>query len=192
MKAKFNNTMSAVSGFLRKSFSDIKSLKQNKPNTYYLVLTGAGLLLILCMAGAAMFYANSLSVSPAKEVAPLPTMLAITTAENSRQMQPATEMAPTLTPMPTSTVVPGNLWVVSQLLGKQNVNGYTGLVVEFKNLSTGETKKGQCQSPHDPAPVVGDIYVAEVMSDYILLSPTTPGTTQIDLNSKVQRFIFIH
>lgn len=167
-----------------------KQINQSNPSILIGILAIVGIIILGYLAFV-LIQALAFPASSAQYVAPVPTMLATTTVDNTRQMQSTTEMAPTLTPIPTSTPVPSNLWVVSQLLGKQNINGYNSLVVEFKNTATGEIKKGLCQSPHDPAPVVGDIYIAEVMVDYVLLSPTIAGTSQIDLSSKVQRFIFI-
>lgn len=188
MKTRFNIFVSDVTDFLKKAVLDIKNLKQNKPNNFYLLLGVIGLSLLICMALVFMVYANALPKFSADKDVVIPEILATTTTDPMRLAPFATPTyIPTITPSP----VPGNLWVVNQLLGKQTIKGYTALVVEFKNLSTGELHNGQCQEPHDPAPVVGDVFVAEVTGDHILLSPTIAGTSQVDVNSKVQSFVLL-
>jgi hypothetical protein len=66
---------------------------------------------------------------------------------------------PTLIQLPqTPTPVASSEWEVIELLGESTVDGYTSLDVSFKNSTSGEIKKGHCQSRHDPAPVLTDIY----------------------------------
>ncbi len=189
MKNRFNQLVSDISVFLKKSLSDIKNLKQNKSNSFYLLLGGIGLALLACVAFVFMVYTNTLPKSSPDENRVMPEMLATTTMDPMRQA--ATTPTPTYTPTATPSPIPSNLWVVNQLLGKQTIGGYTALVVEFKNLSTGELHNGQCQEPRDPAPAVGDIFVAEITSDHVLLSPTIAGTSQVDVNSKVQHFVLL-
>lgn len=174
MKKTFTRFWSDTTVFVRKQY-------QARP----ILFQAIAVLIALALFG---WIATSLigsmfpKISPADQ-APMPILLPTTTADPLRQAQ----ATPQFTPSPTPTPIPSNLWVVNQML--EPVGG--ALVVEFRNTSTGETKKGKCQSPRDPAPKIGDIFVAEVKDGYILLSPAILGTSQIDIDSKVQRFIFI-
>lgn len=178
MKKTFTRFWSDTTVFVRKQY-------QARP----ILFQAIAVLIALALFG---WIATSLigsmfpKISPADQ-APMPILLPTTTADPLRQAQ----ATPQFTPSPTATPIPSNLWVVNQLLGKQTIKGYTALVVEFRNLSTGELHNGQCQEPRDPAPAVGDIFVAEVAGDHILLSPTIAGTSQVDVDSEVQTFMLL-
>ncbi len=167
-----------IVGFFKGIGKDIKQLKQNYP----LVFLGILALLVLIIVGGISFVVIKSFGSPfsPERSAAMPTVLAVAP-------QATAVLISTPTPLPTVTPLPSNTWKVNKHLDP--VNG--ALVVEFKNTSTGETKNGICQSPNDPEPAIDSVYIAEVKDGYILLSPAIPGTSQIDLSSKVQRFIFI-
>lgn len=134
---------------------------------------------ILVIVIGVMVYKSIASSEAAPEIA-LPAVMA----------EPQILPTPGLSTANQSVPTPSNLWRVARLLDPK---GGT-LVVEFQNTVSGETITAQCQSPHDPAPEVGDIFVGEYKTagtTYYLLVPTMPGTDLPDLNSKVQRFIKI-
>ncbi len=178
MKNRFNKFWSDVTAFTKKQYVA-------RPYVFWAVIGLIVLAIILGLIAIGVINSVFPSVSSV-ERASMPILLSTTTADPMRQ-------APSATPtyIPTTTPTPSNLWKVLEIVGKETVNGRNGLVVNFVNTSTGEIKKGQCQSPRDPSPNVGDIFVAEIKDGYILLSPVIAGTAQIDLLSKVQRFIFI-
>lgn len=167
-----------IARFFKGTAADIKKLKQNQPAVFLGLLA---LLVLVIVGGISFVLIKSLGspFSPERNSA-MPTVLAVAP-------QATAALVSTSTPLPTVTPLPSNLWTVNKHLDP--VNG--ALVVEFKNTSTGEAKNAICQSPNDPEPPENTVYVAEVKDGYILLSPTIPGTSQIDLNSKLQRFIFI-
>lgn len=164
-------------------YAKIKSLKDTNSPYFWGAVALIGIILLALTAN---YLIKSMTPTLPSQTAAFPTILP-TSADASRMMAPTQTAAPTLTPVPTSTIAPSNLWQVTKFL--EPIKG--ALVVEFTNVTTGETKKGLCQSPRDPEPALGDIFIAEIKGDYILLSPTISGTGNIDLNSKTQRFIFI-
>lgn len=163
-------------------FAEIKKFKNTNSLLFWLAVL---FLIMLCLGGSAVVI-NQYSAENQANMVVMPTILP-TSADTARLMLNTPAPTPSLTPEPTSTPLPTNLWQVNQLLEPVN----SALLVEFKNISTGETKKGLCQSPRDPAPIIGDIFLAEVKGGYILLSPVIPGTSNPDITSKVQRFIFV-
>lgn len=91
--------------------------------------------------------------------------------------------------IPTSTPIPSDIWEVSEILGKKNINGYNALVVVFRNVVSGETKQAQCQSPRDPAPKVGDTYqYLNTYSSIWLYVPYDNVAKRVLVESKLQRF----
>lgn len=181
-----SKVFSTLASNAKEFFADLKKIKDKNPTLFLLGLA----LIVFVIIGLSAYVAIG-AIYPDfatqdSQIA-LPTIMA-TSADANRVALATPTISPTQTPLPTLTPIPSNLWVVNRLLDP--VDG--ALVVEFKNLSTDEIKNGLCQSPHDPEPKVGDIFIAEIKSDYILLSPTIPGTSMIDLESKTQRFIFIH
>ena len=133
------------------------------------------------------------------------------TPNTQRSASPATEVPTSLaTPtiiaaiIPTSTPVPSNIWVVSEDLGIMKIGGYRSLVVALRNTTTGEVLYGQCQSPRDPRPLVGDTYILvhtgyyDVNGKDVVFAPNVVSVkqkdgsyiqVQQDINSKFQRFI---
>lgn len=182
MKTHLKEMWQDIAGFFKAFASDIKHLKQTSPVIFLGILA---VLVLIIVGGISIVLIKSLGPAySAERNYVLPTVLAV---EPTHQVQATPQLTSTPTALPTPTPIPSNLWSVNQLLDP--VNG--ALVVEFKNLSTGETKKGLCQSPNDPEPAPGSVFVAEIKDGYILLSPAIAGTNQVDTDSKVQRFIFI-
>ncbi len=97
----------------------------------------------------------------------------------------------TLTPVPSPTPIPSNLWTVKAILGKETHYGFNSLVVEFENTTSKEIKKGHCQSPRDPAPKLGATFILEDKGGFSLFTPYDTAKQAIDLESKVQRFRLI-
>lgn len=70
------------------------------------------------------------------------------------------------------TPIPSDQWRVKEVLGKQNINGYNALVIVFENVSSLETKMGQCQQPVWPVPEVGHLYrLVNTYTTYWLFIP---------------------
>ena len=95
---------------------------------------------------------------------------------------------PTVLSTPTLVLVstPSNLWTVKNILGKQTINGFTSLIIEFENTTSKELKKGQCQQPGWEAPEIGHIYTLNnTFSDYWLFIPIE------GIESELQRFALI-
>lgn len=89
---------------------------------------------------------------------------------------------PTIIPVST----PSNLWSVKNILGKQTINGFTSLIIEFENTTSKELRKGQCQQPRWDAPEIGHIYTLNnTFSDYWLFIPIE------GIESELQRFALI-
>ncbi len=178
MKTHFREAYQDMARFFKGTAADIKKLKQNYPEAFLGILA---LLVLIILGGVSIVLIKSFgSPFSAERSFAMPTVLAVAP-------QATAVLVSTPTPLPTSTPLPSNLWTVNKHLDP--VNG--ALVVEFKNTSTGESKNAICQSPNDPEPPENTVYMAEAKDGYILLSPTIPGTSQIDFNSKLQRFIFI-
>ncbi|OGD83042.1 hypothetical protein A2572_04580 [Candidatus Collierbacteria bacterium RIFOXYD1_FULL_40_9] len=181
MKNKFTKIWSDATAYTKKQY-------QLRPHLFQAVLVAVGL---IALGLIAVWLVSSMRPSTASvDQVALPIILQTATADPMRQAA-TPQLTPTPTPMPTNTPIPSNLWVVNRLLGKQTINGYTALVVEFKNLATGELHNGQCQSPADPAPVIGDVYFMENMGSYLLLSPYSITENRILTESRVQRFILV-
>jgi heme/copper-type cytochrome/quinol oxidase subunit 2 len=57
----------------------------------------------------------------------------------------------TLVVVPTATPIPSNLWTVNYIYeAKETHFGFSSLVIEFKNTTSNEFKKGHCQSTIPP------------------------------------------
>ena len=90
------------------------------------------------------------------------------------------------TPTVVPVSAPSNLWTVKNILGKQTINGFTSLIIEFENTTSKELKKGQCQQPGWEAPEIGHIYTLNnTFSDYWLFIPIE------GIESELQRFALI-
>ncbi len=123
-------------------------------------------------------------------------------------IDPSLMATPSLDQLPqTPTPIASSEWTVDALLGESTVDGYTSLDVSFKNITTGEIKKGHCQSRHDPAPVLTDIYTLvntgyldKNGQEFLLFVPhilhiEQPDKTilvvEVGIESKYQRFRLI-
>lgn len=176
--------MSNISSFFNGIYQQIIKLKKTNSPIFW----GLVAIFVLFFVGISAIILTK-SMFPSQQtsfIASMPTMMPTDFVYANTATPLPTQLA-----VPTATPKPSNLWIVNKISGKQTIGGYTALVVEFKNDTTGELRSAQCQSPHDPAPSIGDIFVSEEKSGYTLLAPVISGTENPDLNSKVQRFIFI-
>ena len=107
---------------------------------------GAVLLIIFLIAMAII---NGFAPSTPTQRLSLPT-----SGANTPQATPTIFV----TLVPTSTPTPSNIWAVSEIIGKENINGYNGLVISLRNISTGEIKRAQCQQPRWKVPELGHQY----------------------------------